>query len=172
LEHQDKPREFLNVVKELLKDGGYIAGSVPNRDSYFWQELNQKIFIGDYPPNHFLRFSDIALKNCLEITGFNSLKIYKLDFSFKELPSFVEKKIFGNIDSIKIKIKAKILGKDENLAKVISIEDLNKYSEDKLILSFLKILKLTKDIALLPFTVIYLNKLKSNGLHLFFVGKA
>ncbi|MGC8735070.1 MAG: hypothetical protein ACP5RD_08635, partial [bacterium] len=113
-----------------------------------------------------------ALKNCLEITGFNSLKIYKLDFSFKELPSFVEKKIFGNIDSIKIKIKAKILGKDENLAKVISIEDLNKYSQDKLILSFLKILKLTKDIALLPFTVIYLNKLKSNGLHLFFIGKA
>jgi 2-polyprenyl-3-methyl-5-hydroxy-6-metoxy-1,4-benzoquinol methylase len=28
LEHQDKPIEFLNIVKSLLKNNGYIAGSV------------------------------------------------------------------------------------------------------------------------------------------------
>ena len=35
LEHQDKPREFLEMVKGLLKEGGYIAGSVPNRKWLF-----------------------------------------------------------------------------------------------------------------------------------------
>jgi 2-polyprenyl-3-methyl-5-hydroxy-6-metoxy-1,4-benzoquinol methylase len=35
LEHQDKPREFLEMVKGFLKGGGYIAGSVPNRDGMF-----------------------------------------------------------------------------------------------------------------------------------------
>jgi 2-polyprenyl-3-methyl-5-hydroxy-6-metoxy-1,4-benzoquinol methylase len=34
LEHQDKPREFLEMVKGLLKEGGYIAGSVPNRERF------------------------------------------------------------------------------------------------------------------------------------------
>ena len=32
LEHQDRPMEFLRMVRELLKEGGYIAGSVPNRE--------------------------------------------------------------------------------------------------------------------------------------------
>lgn len=31
LEHQDRPREFLERVKELLKPGGWLAGSVPKR---------------------------------------------------------------------------------------------------------------------------------------------
>jgi 2-polyprenyl-3-methyl-5-hydroxy-6-metoxy-1,4-benzoquinol methylase len=44
LEHQDKPREFLEMVKGLLKEGGYIAGSVPNRGLLFveigWEYFN------------------------------------------------------------------------------------------------------------------------------------
>ncbi|MEM2074300.1 MAG: methyltransferase domain-containing protein, partial [Nitrososphaeria archaeon] len=32
LEHQDKPVEFLEAIKSMLKPGGYIAGSVPNRE--------------------------------------------------------------------------------------------------------------------------------------------
>jgi 2-polyprenyl-3-methyl-5-hydroxy-6-metoxy-1,4-benzoquinol methylase len=35
LEHQDKLREFLEMVKGLLREGGYIAGSVPNRKWLF-----------------------------------------------------------------------------------------------------------------------------------------
>ncbi|PMP88890.1 MAG: hypothetical protein C0172_01580 [Caldisphaera sp.] len=102
LEHQDKPREFLNMVKELLKDGGYIAGSVPNRESYFWQELNQKIFTGDYPPNHFLRFSDISLKNCLEITGFQSIEVFKTDFPFYELFLFLKRNFLETLMILKV----------------------------------------------------------------------
>jgi SAM-dependent methyltransferase len=60
LEHQDKPREFLEMVKGLLKEGGYIAGSVPNKESIFQEELNQKIYFWiDNLLHHFLRFSKL-----------------------------------------------------------------------------------------------------------------
>jgi SAM-dependent methyltransferase len=55
LEHQDKPRKFLEMVKGLLKEGGYIAGSVPNRERLF-VEIGWKYFHGDHPPHHFLVF--------------------------------------------------------------------------------------------------------------------
>lgn len=35
LEHQDNPKKFIENVKILLKEGGYIAGSVPNRERLF-----------------------------------------------------------------------------------------------------------------------------------------
>ncbi|WP_428108751.1 class I SAM-dependent methyltransferase [Caldisericum sp.] len=172
LEHQDKPREFLDLVKYLLKDGGYIAGSVPNRESYFWQELNQKYSHGDFPPNHFLRFSDVALRKCLEIAEFDDVRIYKLDFTFEELyPSFVEKKIFGNIDSLKVKLKAKFLDGNEKLAKAIKVEELKEHSDKRLGIIALMTVKLLRNIVLLPFTIFYLHKLKKNGIHLFFIGK-
>jgi 2-polyprenyl-3-methyl-5-hydroxy-6-metoxy-1,4-benzoquinol methylase len=50
LEHQDKPREFLEMVKGLLKEGGYIAGSVPNRERLF-AEIDWKYYDWDYPPD-------------------------------------------------------------------------------------------------------------------------
>lgn len=35
LEHQDKPKEFLETIKRMLKPGGYIAEDVPNKKSEF-----------------------------------------------------------------------------------------------------------------------------------------
>jgi 2-polyprenyl-3-methyl-5-hydroxy-6-metoxy-1,4-benzoquinol methylase len=58
LEHQDNPNKFLQNVKLLLKSGGIIAGSVPNRDSFFQKKMYREIYdYIDYPPHHFLRFS-------------------------------------------------------------------------------------------------------------------
>lgn len=59
LEHQDKPKQFLENVGKLLKPNGFIAGSVPNRD-FILKEINWKYFSVDYPPHHFLRFSSKA----------------------------------------------------------------------------------------------------------------
>jgi 2-polyprenyl-3-methyl-5-hydroxy-6-metoxy-1,4-benzoquinol methylase len=68
LEHQDKPREILEMVKGFLREGGYIAGSVPNRKSFFVKELCQRIYTWiDNPPHHFLRFSKFSLQKSLEI---------------------------------------------------------------------------------------------------------
>ena len=168
MEHQDKPREFLNIVKELLKDGGYIAGSVPNRESYFHRELNQKNSIIDFPPHHFLRFSDISLKNCLEIIGFKSIEVFKTDSPFYHLFPFIGKKLLG--DDIKIWLKTKVLG-DKRMAYGILVEDLDKASQDRLKVSILKALKFVRNAILLPFTLLYLPKLKSNGVHLYFQSK-
>lgn len=70
LEHQDDPRRFLNLAKEFLTEGGYIAVSVPNRGR--WQKGTETL---DYPPNHLTRWSPRALKNFLEHNGFVVLSI-------------------------------------------------------------------------------------------------
>lgn len=75
LEHQDRPKEFLETIKSMLKPGGWIAGSVPNRESYWikkiYRELNPEV---DNPPQHLLRFSKISLQNL-----FQTLNLYHID---------------------------------------------------------------------------------------------
>jgi len=125
LEHQDKPKEFLTMVKELLKDGGYIAGSVPNRDRLF-HEMEWKYFHVDFPPHHFLRFSKSSLEKTLQLSGFSDVVVYELDFPFREIFPYIEKKLFGNrLDSLKVKLKAWIVG-SERKAKAYAAEELSK----------------------------------------------
>lgn len=70
LEHQDKPRQFLNLAKDLLAPRGFIALSVPNRCR--WQNGIESL---DYPPNHLTRWSPEALRNILEAEGFEILSM-------------------------------------------------------------------------------------------------
>jgi len=130
LEHQDKPREFLEMVKGLLKEGGYIAGSVPNRERLF-VETEWKYFHGDFPPHHFLRFSKLSLEKALDFSGFKDVEVYKLDFPFIEIFPYLEKKLFGNLDKLKIKLKGMVLGNEKrqefirwrNLRKLAQIRE-------------------------------------------------
>lgn len=101
LEHQDRPMEFLRMVRELLNEGGYIGGSVPNRERLFAKTVDWKYFHGDYPPHHFLRFSDMALKNTLEKAGFNNVEVIKTDFLRRELYPYIEKKTFWKLGQAK-----------------------------------------------------------------------
>ncbi|MEM5807226.1 MAG: class I SAM-dependent methyltransferase [Candidatus Aenigmatarchaeota archaeon] len=59
-EHQDKLVEFLEAIKSMLEPGGYIDGSVPNRES-FENLLLRRVDYWDLPPHHFLRFSERTL---------------------------------------------------------------------------------------------------------------
>jgi SAM-dependent methyltransferase len=68
LEHQEDPQSFVNVAKECLDDGGFLAMSVPNRNR--WQKGIETL---DYPPNHLTRWSPGALRNFLERNGFEVL---------------------------------------------------------------------------------------------------
>jgi 2-polyprenyl-3-methyl-5-hydroxy-6-metoxy-1,4-benzoquinol methylase len=169
LEHQDKPREFLEMVKGLLKEGGYIAGSVPNRESMFIEIFRDNYI--DYPPHHFLRFSKSSLEKALNFSGFKDIEVYKLDFPFIELFPYLEKKLFGNLDKLKIKLKGMVLG-NERKARVYAVEDLVKVSPSKgkafMLMIMLMVLKLIKNAMLLPFTVGYVGKLKENGISLYF----
>uniref|UniRef100_A0A7V5XG15 Class I SAM-dependent methyltransferase n=1 Tax=Thermodesulfobacterium geofontis TaxID=1295609 RepID=A0A7V5XG15_9BACT len=167
LEHQDKPREFLEMVKGLLKEGGYIAGSVPNRERLFAKEVDWKYFHGDHPPHHLLRFSKSALEKALKLIGFSDVEVYKLNFPFKELPPYIEKKIFGNIDGFKVKLKTLAVG-SERKARVYAVEDLGKVSDKKVAVAFLKALKLGRNIVLMPFVLPYLGKIRENGINLYF----
>jgi 2-polyprenyl-3-methyl-5-hydroxy-6-metoxy-1,4-benzoquinol methylase len=91
LEHQDKPRSFLEMVKELLRKGGYIAGSLPNRESIIAKEIYQNNSWIDYPPHHFLRFSKSSLEKTLIFCGYQNVKISTLAFPLKDFIPFVEK---------------------------------------------------------------------------------
>ena len=170
LEHQDKPREFLEMVKGLLKDGGYIAGSVPNRESVFEIEIYQRNSWIDNPPHHFLRFSKSSLEKALNFSGFKDVEVYKLDFPFIELFPYLEKKLFGNLDKLKIKLKGMVLG-DERKARAYGVEELAKVSPSKGKAYILMMLKLIRNAILLPFALGYAGKLKENGLSLYFQAK-
>jgi len=167
LEHQDKPREFLEMVKGLLKEGGYIAGSVPNRERLFVEMDWKDYFHWDYPPHHFLRFSKSSLEKALNFSGFIDVKVYKLDSPFIGLFPYLEKKLFGNLDKLKIKLKGMVLG-DERKAKAYAVEELAKVSPSKGKAYILIMLKLIRNAILLPFALGYIGRLKENGMHLYF----
>ncbi|PMP92022.1 MAG: hypothetical protein C0170_03485, partial [Hydrogenobaculum sp.] len=95
LEHQDKPMEFINTVRNLLKEGGYIAGSVPNKDGEGTKIFNQKLYKGDFPPNHLLRFGHTSLANYLKSAGFKISKIEKFNYNLRGLLFLLECKFFG-----------------------------------------------------------------------------
>jgi hypothetical protein len=54
------------------------------------------------------------------------------------------------------------------MTHAIAVEDLDKFSQDKLKVGILKTLKLVRNAILSPFTLLYLPKLKNNGIHLYF----
>ena len=170
LEHQDEPREFLEMVKGLLKEGGYIAGSVPNRERLF-VEIDWKYYDFDYPPHHFLRFSKSSLEKALNFSGFKEVEVYKLDFPFIGPFPYLEKRLLGDLDKLKIKLKGMVLG-DERKARVYTVEELAEVSPSKGKAYILMMLKLIRNAMLLPFALGYAGKLKGNGLGLYFQAKA
>ena len=170
LEHQDKPREFLEMVKGLLREGGYIAGSVPNRESIFQVEMYRKNHWIDNPPHHFLRFSKSSFEKALNLSGFKEIKVYTWDFPFIGLFPYLEKKLFGNIDKFKIKLKGMVLG-DERKARVYTLEELAEVSPSKGKAYILRMLKLIRNAILLPFALGYIGRLKEKGTNLYFQAK-
>ncbi len=167
LEHQDKPREFLEMVKGLLKEGGYIAGSVPNRERLFVEIDWKDPFHWDYPPHHFLRFSKSSLEKALNLAGFKDIEVYKLDFPFIELFPHLEKKLFGNLDKLKIKLKGMVLG-NERKARGYAVEELAEVSPNKGKAYLLMMLKLIRNAILLPFAFWYMKKAQPQGPNLYF----
>ncbi len=70
LEHVVKPAEFLGVIKSILKEGGLVVGSVPNRDSVINVVFGRMADNWDYPPHHITWFSEKSLRRLFELQGF------------------------------------------------------------------------------------------------------
>jgi SAM-dependent methyltransferase len=65
LEHQDDPIGFVSQVRRLVKPGGYIAMSVPNRNRF-----QMGLDTTDLPPNHLTRWNPLVLTAFLRRHGF------------------------------------------------------------------------------------------------------
>lgn len=65
LEHQDDPVGFLSQVRRLVKPGGHIALSVPNRNRF-----QMGLDTTDLPPNHLTRWNPKVLTAFLRRHGF------------------------------------------------------------------------------------------------------
>lgn len=78
LEHQDSPQKFIEIIKNLLKPGGWIAGSVPNRKliKYFNKSLNYLPY--NFPPHHFLWFDSKSLFFFFNKNGFSDIFIIEV----------------------------------------------------------------------------------------------
>jgi len=168
LEHQDRPREFLEKVKELLKPGGWIAGSVPNREGIF-KLLERKHTKIDYPPHHFLWFNKKSLLNLLSLAGFHS-EVNGVKYGLKSLPAYLEGIILGDISLKLKKFLKKSAVKDEKLASV-GVEDLKKVNPNTK-LYFLSLLRKARDgVFFLPAVVYYFLIPENKGIHLYFQGR-
>lgn len=83
-EHQADPAAFLRSVASCLRPGGHIALSVPNRDRWL---TGPDVF--DYPPNHFLRWNETALRNVLQRFRFQILSIQQQPVDFPYAVSMI-----------------------------------------------------------------------------------
>lgn len=145
LEHQDKPEEFINSVKSLLNNNGYIAGSVPNRESII-VKIERKLYQGDFPPHHFLRFSKKVILKFFLRNGFYDIETFLIHYPLIEYSAFIESVLTRNV-GLKIKTAFKaIIRKHKNDMFV------NDYSIKKKIV--FNMLKTTRSIVFLPFAII------------------
>lgn len=168
LEHQDKPREFLEMVKWLLKEGGYIAGSVPNRER-FLREIYWKISHTDHPPHHFLRFSRRSLENALELSGFEDAHVYIMDFTFDEIYPYVEMKLLGRFYNLRNLLKSMVLGDRKKAGAYVDDIIIGEVSNSVKIRAYgLKIIKLIRNILLAPVAFVYINSSHQRGPNLYF----
>jgi hypothetical protein len=113
------------------------------------------------------RFSKSSLEKALNFSGFKDIEVYKLDSSFIKLFPYLEKKLFGNLDKLKIKLKGMVLG-NERKVRVYAVEELVEVSPSKGKAYMLMMLKFLRNAILLPFALGYAGKLKGNGFYLYF----
>ncbi len=69
LEHLEKPAEFVEMIKILLKKDGYLALSVPYRAAPEFLKPH------DLPPRHLTRWDEKSLENFLESRGFSVTRV-------------------------------------------------------------------------------------------------
>ncbi|MCS7233886.1 MAG: class I SAM-dependent methyltransferase [Synergistetes bacterium] len=172
LEHQDRPREFLETVKKLLKPGGWIAGSVPNRERLF-VKMDRKYFTGDKPPHHFLWFSKNSLLRCFANLGYGNLSVKSVDRRLRDYSPFIDFIVLGSLGpKLKRCLKEKLVA-DKHIAEAVDLESISKLKDSNSFLSeSLLVVKRLRNLIYSPICmVLYLvSALKDEGPCLYFQG--
>ena len=70
IEHVKNPREFLEEIRKMMKPGGKLIISTPNRDDILMNLLKDKFYPFFYRSQHRWYFDEFSLKKCAEISGF------------------------------------------------------------------------------------------------------
>lgn len=110
LEHQPDPQAFLESVKRLLKPGGRISGSVPNRDRAY-AEGDRKNG-DDLPPHHFLWLNEEALRNLFARFDLRNLSVHRLTYSLWEYSAWLQNMYLGFISNRARDVAAKTILKE------------------------------------------------------------
>lgn len=105
LEHQEDLASFITNIKKLLKPGGWIVGSTPNRDRMFARR-QQKLDGQDTPPNHFFWWSEKSLLHFFNLNDFD-IEIFRPKIDVDAAIGYLTTLIAG--EAIK-KMKARIIG--------------------------------------------------------------
>lgn len=163
LEHQDDPKNFIINVKKLLKERGYIYGSVPNKDR-LWVNMDRRGNNGDFPPHHFLWFSKRVLEFFFKQEGFNNVKFYPEEFSLMELAALIEITIFGRYTNrIKNRLKKMIVTNERHV--YFSLEEIEKNQRTNgLSLKALKLVQSFRNVFFVPVAFFVLPFWKKRGI--------
>jgi len=150
LEHQDQPVKFIETVKSLLKEGGRVAGSVPNRERLFAGIRRKFVDSDDFPPNHFLWFNRSSLEKFLSDMGFRNVFVVDLREPFGPASYYILESLYFPF-ILKNIIKRRILGVKESVPLQASANT-ERDKGRKLIIQFLKAVKTGISLPFLPFS--------------------
>ncbi|CAK7025219.1 class I SAM-dependent methyltransferase [Fusobacterium varium] len=127
IEHISEPEKFLKVIRTILKTGGILIVTTPNKGAY----PENFVWHSDLPPIHLWWFSRKSLKKLMEITGYRSIGFYDIfklenadkvfynpneygnnsEYIFKQSGE-VNKNCLEDKNSLKYKIKSKIKNRE------------------------------------------------------------
>lgn len=161
LEHQDDPKRFLKNIKQLLRTGGYVAGSVPNRER-FLAGLERHTSTWDLPPHHFLWFSRNILSYFLEKEGFSEVEFSDVNYRFSEVSLLG----MNFLRPLILKIKRLVL-KSEQKAE-LSIEALRNLEGNTLKVRFLNMIRVLYNILFSPVIATLWFAYNLNGYGIYF----
>ena len=93
LEHQTDLKRFMQKTTGLLRPGGFLMGSVPNREKY--RPLGKR-GTDDYPPHHFLWWNEKALSYIMETFCLDNREIEACNsWSISGISLFIETVFFA-----------------------------------------------------------------------------
>lgn len=159
LEHQSDPMLFLRSLHPFLRNGGLIAGSVPNRNRFtlFTDES------GDLPPYHFTRWDCSALEFALKRTGFVDVCVTTVGYGYylrnlsQPVKVWIRRKVARNVNPIDLAVRS-----------VEKLEGVHGLSSAQLL--YLKLLKSFKTALFWPFEELesLLERLSGKGQMIYF----
>lgn len=168
LEHQDNPQNFIALIKQILKPGGWVVGTVPNRERPWANRERKNLQTSDVPPHHFLWFNKNSLINIFSYQGFK-IKNYSVPVNIFSFSAYLESLIFGNFSGkLKMFIK-KILFKN-NVEKKYREEAEKINKKNNIQFKILHFLKSLRNYIIFPFALVVLRFYNKEGATIYFQG--